>query len=181
MIEARSRGGDPQTAASRRIVARETAISIAINVAISAGMFVALFGLAGPAPVAGLGGYAADFVPQAFMIALMGSLVPGLIIAGKHRSHARLAFLGARGWRAIAVRSVTAALAAAILAGGSVAALLLWSGVPALAPRAALAVKMLFGGLIALATTPGAVRFALAGMPGDLPIAMNEAPYGHTH
>jgi len=167
---------------ANRIIVRETAISIAINVAISAGMFVALFGLAASAPLNGVRGYAADFVPQAFMVSLMGGLVPGLMMAAKAKSHARLSFVGVRGGAAIAVRALAVALALAVLAGGGIAALLLLlSAAPFLAPLPALALKMLFGALVALAATPGAVRFALADARNDTPTVTNESPYGHTY
>jgi hypothetical protein len=61
------------------VIAREAAISAVINAAISAGFYLALFHGLAAVPVAGVGGFAFDFVPQSFMVALMGALVPGLL------------------------------------------------------------------------------------------------------
>jgi hypothetical protein len=58
---------------------REAAISAMINAAISAGFYLALFHGLAAVSVAGVGGFAFDFVPQSFMVALMGALVPGLL------------------------------------------------------------------------------------------------------
>ena len=63
----------------RDLVRRETAISIAINVAMSGVVFIAMFGTRGNIPIDGWGGFAADFVPQAGAVSFMGSLIPGLL------------------------------------------------------------------------------------------------------
>jgi hypothetical protein len=129
------------------IVRRETAISVAINVVLSIGFFVALFGLAGPAaPVA----LARDFVPQAFMVALMGTLVPGLLVRAKVG--------GAVG--AVVLRALGFAIGAALIAGGL--AFLLVSRLAAPVPVApAIAIKAVFGGVLAAIVTPPAVRAVL--------------------
>ena len=149
------------------MVARETMISIAINMAISAAMFVALFGLGGPAVVPGFGGYAMDFLPQSFMVALMGSLVPALLTAARAKTRSRLSFLWLRGGTAIIVRSALVAVTAALFAGGGAIAILLISGIVAVGPGIGILVKVAFGGLVALGVTPGAVRFALREPRGD--------------
>ena len=61
----------------RRLLLRETAISVAINTALSAAFFVVVFGTRHPVQLAA---YGTDFPMQAFMIALMGSLVPSLLL-----------------------------------------------------------------------------------------------------
>ena len=58
---------------------RETAISMAINGVLSAVFYFAFFHGLAKVPVWGVGNYAFDFVPQSFMVALMGTLVPGLL------------------------------------------------------------------------------------------------------
>ena len=60
------------------LIVRETCISIVINGAISVGIGLLLFGLDRPVPSAAL---AWDFLPQSFMIALMGTLVPAMAVA----------------------------------------------------------------------------------------------------
>jgi hypothetical protein len=59
-------------------IRRETAVSIAINVALSATFFIAVFGTGRDVPVWSVGGYVLDFAPQGFMIGLMATLVPRL-------------------------------------------------------------------------------------------------------
>lgn len=56
-------------------IIRETAISIAVNMAFTAAFFAAMFGFAAPAPIHGTRGLAVDPLPQSFMDALMASLV----------------------------------------------------------------------------------------------------------
>jgi hypothetical protein len=153
---------------ARRIVARETAISVAINMAISAAMFLALFGLRGPAIVRGLGGYAVDFLPQTFMVALMGSLVPGLLTAARAGSRERLSLLRLRGAIALVARALLVAMLASLVAGGGAVAILLGFGIVEVAPLAGLLVKMAYGGLVALGVTPAAVRFALCEAKGKV-------------
>ena len=63
----------------RRYVATETLISMAINCAISVGMFVLLFGGRAEISLKGLDGALIDFIPQTFMIALMSLVVPTLL------------------------------------------------------------------------------------------------------
>ncbi|QOV93645.1 hypothetical protein [Novosphingobium sp. ES2-1] len=57
-------------------IRRETAVSIAVNVALSAAFFIAVFGTGRDVPVWSVGGYVFDFAPQGFMIGLMATLVP---------------------------------------------------------------------------------------------------------
>lgn len=146
-----------------RAIRRETIISIVINVLISAFFFMLFFGLQAPAPVRGLGGYAFDFLPQSFMVALMGSLVPGLLTASRAKTLARLTYLNRRAASAIVLRSVLTAIGAALLVGGATAAILFLVGLLTVDPLPGLIGKMAFGGTLALFVTPGAVRFALAG------------------
>lgn len=63
----------------RRELRRETLISIAINMPLTLVIFAAMFGFRVAPPLHGIGSFGFDFVPQSFMLALMGSLVPGLL------------------------------------------------------------------------------------------------------
>ena len=64
---------------NRRLIARETAVSVAINSALNLGFTWLAFGGADEARVWGAGGLLFDLVPTCFMIGLMGSVVPSLI------------------------------------------------------------------------------------------------------
>ncbi|RZM05464.1 MAG: hypothetical protein EOP68_18110 [Sphingomonas sp.] len=130
------------------LIRRETAISVAINIGLSIAFYVALFGLAAPAAPVALG---RDCVPQAFMVTLMGTLVPGLLTRREVGGPAA----------AIVVRAIGNALAAAVLAGGG-ALLLLAQATSPIAPTVALAVKAVFGGVLAAIVTPAALRAVLA-------------------
>mgnify|MGYP007003175096 CR=1 FL=1 len=89
----------------RRVLLRETLISIAINVAITIGFFFAIFGPR--APIAG-SNFGLDFLPQAFFVAFMGTIIPGLLIR-RGRGTAILPVVS---------RSILLALSSTILAGG---------------------------------------------------------------
>jgi hypothetical protein len=64
---------------SRGLIARETAISMAINSALNLGFSLLAFGSKAEVPVWGVGGLLFDLLPTSFMITLMGSVVPSLI------------------------------------------------------------------------------------------------------
>lgn len=146
--------------AHRALVRRETAVSVAINVVLSGLFFAALFGLHGPVAVAGLGGLAADCVPQAFAIGLMGSLVPGLLTR-RRLARGEVAAMPGERTLAVPVRALLAAVIAAAAFGGA-ALLILPLVLPDTIPSAAAAaIKLVFGGAVALAVTPSAVRSAL--------------------
>lgn len=131
----------------RLVIARETAISIVINALISIGFFLLVFSYGRPVPTSALG---PDFLPQTFMVALMGSLVPALLVArrsgGRTGDIVRRAFLIAIG-------------ALLIAGGGAFAAAYLADAV--LSSPVALAIKAIFGALLAAIVTPIAVRAAL--------------------
>jgi hypothetical protein len=74
-------------------IRRETGVSMVINAVLTLAFFLIVFGRSGPVPVWGVGAYVFDFVPQGFMIGLMGSLVPGAL-AGKARRAGKVAALG---------------------------------------------------------------------------------------
>ncbi|MGZ8347564.1 MAG: hypothetical protein ACXWUP_10695 [Allosphingosinicella sp.] len=145
-------------AALRAYLVRETAISVLINVAISAFMTWLLFG---GANVAARGDVLVDFVPQTFIVALMGSLVPGAIARRQVRRGAipRRHVPPSRP-RSLILRSLIAALAATLIFGalGTVLVLALFDESVPFAQLMML--KCGYGGLVALVVTPFAVRLA---------------------
>src|SRR6185312_11226217 len=62
-----------------RYIAREMAISGAINGALSIAFFLAVVGTDGPLPIWDLRNFALDLWPQSFAIGLMAALIPGLL------------------------------------------------------------------------------------------------------
>ena len=133
---------------SSSIVVRETAISMAINAVLSILFFLAVFGVSRPVSAVAFG---SDFLAQAFMVALMGALVPGLLTA--KRSGA------ARG--PVVRRAILLAFAGLVVAGGGAYAACVVLGESTIAPGIALVVKAGFGALLAAIVTPIAVRAAL--------------------
>ena len=144
----------------RGIVRRETAISVAINVAMSGVVFVAMFGTHGNIPVDGWGGFAVDFVPQAGAVGLMGSLIPGLLTRRRVRRGEIPAAIG-RGGAPVVEHALLAALFAAAGFGGIAMLCFTNFGPETLGFPPALAIKLCFGACVALAMTPYAVRDAL--------------------
>jgi hypothetical protein len=140
------------------LIRRETQVSVAINVAISAGFYFGVFGWGGPVAVLALG---RDCVPQAFMIALMSGLVPGLLTRRRVRA-GTVAALGEPGLPVIA-RAAIGAVIAAVVFGGGAFLIATAAGAATLAPALALLAKLVFGALVAAIVTPQAVRAALAG------------------
>lgn len=136
------------------IVLRETAISMAINAGLSLAFFLVAFGLAAPIAMAS---FAFDFLPQAFMISLMGSLVPGLLV----RKGSRVPIA------TVVRRAVLLAIAGLILGGGGALALCLLSGVPTIDPQTGLVIKIIFGASFAAAVTPIAVCAILRAKDDD--------------
>lgn len=130
------------------VVLRETLVSIAVNTVISIALFVAIFGLGAPVPVAALG---PDFLPQSFMVALMGCLVPAAIL--RRRAGGPVGD--------VARRAILIALVSLIVAGGGAWLLCVAIGPVPIPAAAALAIKALFGALLAAVTTPIAVRAAI--------------------
>ena len=133
----------------RALIRRETAISVVINMAISAAFFVAMFGTGGPVAIDRL---ALDCVPQAFMVALMGSLVPGLLASRR---------LGAGRPGHVALGAVATAMLAALIGGGGI--WLLASAAPSasLPYGQSFALKIAFGGVVAAIATPLAIKRVL--------------------
>ncbi|PTS84468.1 hypothetical protein DBR17_07895 [Sphingomonas sp. HMWF008] len=131
---------------NRQILLRETLVSIAINVAITIGFFFAVFGL--QAPIAGTS-FGIDFLPQSFFVALMGTVIPGLLI--RRGSGTAIA--------PVVLRSIALALASVIVAGGG--AWLLFSQIATVPAGPALGIKIAFAAILSAIVTPYAVHRAM--------------------
>jgi hypothetical protein len=138
-------------------IAVETAISVAINVGISAAFMFLVFGRSPTIDLWGPHGLALDFVPQTFMITLMSVLVPSLITRRRLKSGriARRAMVGhGRVPRNILSRAIIIGCALTVLLGGCAVLLLsaswrgsepFWHVFP---------FKLIYGALVAAIATP---------------------------
>jgi len=144
----------------RALILRETAISVAINIVLSGVFFLALFGYGSRVPVRGWGNLAADSLPQAFAIGLMGSLVPGLLTRHRVR-RGTIAPVARSAALPVPARALLAAGVAAAVLGGTAMALLLVLAPDTIGFAPALLFKLLFGAAVALIVTPPAIRAAL--------------------
>ena len=126
-------------------------ISIVINMIFSAVFFTAMFGFAAPVPIDGPHGFGADFIPQSFMVALMGSLVPAML------TRARLGMQFPSAGRVV-LASIMAAAISALIAGGGGWTVARATGWHELAPRLALLIKLLFAAILSAIVTPVALR-----------------------
>jgi hypothetical protein len=126
------------------VIVRETVISMVINSMISVGVFLLLFGIDRPVSPTALGW---DFLPQSFMIALMGTMVPAVLLRKR---------LGTSLGR-ILLCSLTIAIAATVIFGGLAAALMhrLFAG--SIAADQALLLKLGYGAALAAIVTPTAL------------------------
>ena len=118
------------TPTHRRYFATEMVVAAMINAVLSIAFGFLVFGGRAAAPVAGLGGVAADALPQSFMIALMSCLVPTLLTR-RRMAAGTVAPMPAR-WgfpRGLVARALLIAVPVAIVATALQLVLL-----PALAP-----------------------------------------------
>ncbi|QAY78117.1 hypothetical protein [Sphingosinicella sp. BN140058] len=143
----------------RRYIAREAAIGVAINGALSALFAWLVFAGTTPAPVEAV---ARDAFPQSFMIALMTTVVPTLLTHRRLRAGA-VAPLAAVPMlpRALLVRAALVAMTAAFLTGGAHVLLLPRLAGPFWPLLPLLAYKIVYGGLLALLIGPFILREAL--------------------
>lgn len=130
-------------------IRREVPVSMAINAVISLGFFLLVFGPSKPVPVWGLGGWVFDFLPQGFMVALMGTIVPGVIATRKRARGAIAPFDGgSRLPRTVLPLALLLAVVSA-LAGTMLVAAIAWlSDTASLSPIAGGVLKVVFGGLL---------------------------------
>lgn len=129
---------------ARALLLREAAISAVINAVLSIVFFILVFGTTGAPRLDALG---ADFLPQAFMVSLMGSLVPALLM--------RRQLGGAIG--PIVLRAVVFALLGAAIAGGGAYWLCALHGAATLPFATAMTVKAAFGAVLGAIVAPLAV------------------------
>lgn len=148
----------------RHYIAVETAVSIVINVIISALFMVAVFGRTPQIELWGAHGLALDFIPQTFMITAMSVLVPTLltrkrirrgIVLGRQKNTPRLV-------RHLAVRVVLLAALLTIILGGIGVAILSASWQGPVSYWHTFPLKLLYGGLVALIATPIGLFIALS-------------------
>jgi multisubunit Na+/H+ antiporter MnhG subunit len=125
----------------RQIILRETVVSVIINVVLSIGFFLFFFGLSGAVRFEDLG---PDFLPQSFMIALMGTLMPALILSRK------------RGWPVgpVVVRSLLIAVTSAVVAGGGAYAICAANAGGTIEHLPALVIKAVYGSVLSAIVTP---------------------------
>lgn len=138
-----------------RFLTVEAATSGTINAALSVAFAVAVFSGHPAIPPAGGGGFAVDFLPQTFMVTLMGVAVPSLIVRKRLRAGGLPQLATAETgplWR----RALLAALVAAIAVGGAAAGLSLAS--PPLPFATLLALKAAYGGVLGALVTVWALR-----------------------
>ncbi|MGY2736820.1 hypothetical protein [Sphingomonas sp. UYP23] len=129
---------------ARALLLREAAISAVINAALSIVFFILVFGISVAPRLDALG---QDFLPQAFMVSLMGSLVPALLM--------RRQLGGAV--QPIVVRAVVFALLGAAIAGGAAYGLCALHGAAMLPTAPAITIKALFGAVLGAIVAPLAV------------------------
>lgn len=154
----------PLSAAQQRYVAIEVAIGTLIAVAFSAAFTFAIFG--GKAQVAlwGTVGLAADTVPHTLGVLLPLVLVP-TVITRRRLARGVVDALGTRpAWlpRRLLARALLLTLAGLLLGGGAMLVALKLLGVASLPFTAVLGLKVGYGAVLALATTPTVIRAALA-------------------
>ena len=144
----------------RAYVVKETAISAIINILIGAAFFIALFHGQTRVGLWGIGGIVIDCLPQGFMIGLMSVLPPSLITRSRIRKGLIEGNEGDVG--SILLRGLISAGASMIGLCAVAATLAFVSGATNIPFAAALAVKSLSGGVIALLLTPRALSKLLA-------------------
>jgi ABC-type phosphate/phosphonate transport system permease subunit len=152
-------GVEPTSA--RAYLRREGMLSIVINAVLSLLFFLVVFGIdsTGAVHVGGFGGYAFDFLPQSFMVALMSALVPGMIAAARIRS-GQIEGTPETIWALVARSLLTALVALAV--GGTIAFVLtLLAENTAFPWLSALVVKIIYGAILAAIVTPDGLRAAL--------------------
>jgi hypothetical protein len=129
----------------RSVILRETIVSVLINTALSIVFFLVVFGIKAPIR---LGDMALDFLPQTFMVALMGTLIPPLILRRKAGAAVR----------PIVVRSFIAAVVSLALAGGAAYVVCRGNADFTFRPAIALLMRAIYGAILALIVTPWAIK-----------------------
>lgn len=148
----------------RRYLARETAASAVINAALSGFVCWLVFGRAGAASIDDARAFATDFLPQAFILSLMSTLVPGALTRRRIRTGEVPVLAGATSKlpRKLLLRALCIASLAMLIGGGAALLLTLavWPG--SLSIAQVYGIKVLFGVLLAVPVTRIGLRAALA-------------------
>lgn len=144
-------------------IRRETIVGVVISVAVTLVIFLIVFGFSGPVEIWGLGKFVFDFLPQAFMIALMATLIPGVMTEQKIRQ-GKLPTIDGRSrlpkslpFRAGLIAIIAAAVSVALFSG-----FFFVTGLTALGWTAALMIKLVFGAALAAIVTPLGLKAALS-------------------
>jgi hypothetical protein len=154
-----------EAAVHRRYIALETVISMIINIAFSALFFFLVFARSDHIDLWGKHGFALDYFPQTFMIALMSIIVP-TIFTRKRVNGGRLArrgsAFGARLPRSVILRAILLACAACVTLGAVAVWITasFWSGEPAHSNL--LLLKLAYGAVVAAVLTPVGLVAALS-------------------
>jgi hypothetical protein len=150
-----------------KYLASETALSMAINAAISIGFAWLVFHGHDHVPSSGPGGLVRDAAPQTFMITLMSTLVPSLVTRKRmHSGHLDAWLRGQPGGSPapagkIVLRALMLALIAMALGLGLNAAVLPLLFPGGLAYSRVFVLKAGYGALVALVITPLAISWVL--------------------
>lgn len=143
-------------------VRRQTSVGVIIASVLTVLLFFVVFGGLATIPTWGPGGWVFDFLPQSFMIASMGTLVPGVLTRRKLRAGVVAALPGTtRLPRNLVVRALSLAVASAALGTALVAAVTFATQQESLAFAVALTLKVAYGALLAALITPLGLRAAL--------------------
>lgn len=145
-----------------RFLTIEAITSGAINAVLSIAFAAAVFAGHPIIPATGAGGFAPDVLPQTFMVTLMGTAVPSLIVRGRLRSGRLPGFESVEAgplWR----RALGAAIAVTVVAGGGAFAISL--AAPPLSFAALLALKAAYGGALGASVTIWALKKLVRATP----------------
>jgi hypothetical protein len=148
----------------RRYINQESVISAVINALLSLAACWLVFGRGGTAVIADAKAFAVDFLPQAFVLSLMSTLIPGAVTRRRIRTGQIPAVAGgtSRLPQNLLLRALVIALGAALLGGGAalLATRLLWQGPLPLGQ--AYVLKVVFGVMLAIPVTRIGLRATLA-------------------
>ncbi|HKT74838.1 MAG TPA: hypothetical protein VJQ47_18270 [Steroidobacteraceae bacterium] len=149
----------------RRYLLSETAISVAVNSAVSTLAFCLTFRDAGPVPVSATPGIAQSLVPQSFMVGLMGALVPILLTRARLRRGQLATFpdVAAMSLPTAVGSSFCYAIGATLVVGGPGLLLLPRLGPDAWPKAAAIVFSIAVGAALSMVITPLAVARMLFG------------------
>jgi hypothetical protein len=138
-------------------IAREAAVSAIINGAISAAFFFLIHGGADAVPFRGPDGLVLDALPQSFMVAFMGTLVPGLLARRAMAAGKLGPDLGIEAASIIRL-AVISALLCAVAGVALVLAIALLAGSPGVQAEAAAPAKIAYGAVLGALVTTVALR-----------------------